>query len=162
MEQKSMVVLEKSQLDFFGREISAMAEELMKKCRKELAEETQELRSKNWFLEGDAKKLRIRVKQLHRVVNEKSRMSNSVEKKLLECLDELEKKNNVVKELEGQVKDLRHEFSALALTVVAGHEHHKWGKRFMKQLKRCAGGHSGTVEPDEEGIFHSRRSCSSV
>ncbi|KAG2332639.1 hypothetical protein Bca52824_003819 [Brassica carinata] len=228
MEQKSMLVLEKSQLDFFRREVSAMEEEL-KRAQDlgivyiKLVGEIQELRSKNWFLEGDAKKPRIRVKQLHRVVNQKSRKSIIVKNKLLKCLHELGEKDNVVKELEGQVKDLKANLDllqeekevymkssensemvsvedhrrvleeyvdlkteviylrwinaclrkelmrngtkyegALALTVVADHEHHKWGKRFMKKLNRCVGGHSGTVEPDEEGMFHSRRSCSSV
>lgn len=244
-----MLVLERSQLDFFHREVSAMEEELKRGqdlviVYSKLVGEIQELRSKNRLLEGEAKKLRIRVKQLHRVVNQKSRKSV---KKLLKCIHELGKKNNFVKELEGQVKglkanldllqeekevymkssevtfdswdpnsvirfhltltclfflafvkmvsveehrrvleeneDLNTEVSylrwinsclrkelmrngtkydgALALTVVAD-GHHEWGKKLMKNLKRCVGGHSGTVEPDEEGMFHSRRSCSSV
>uniref|UniRef100_M4E2S7 Uncharacterized protein n=1 Tax=Brassica campestris TaxID=3711 RepID=M4E2S7_BRACM len=234
---------------FFHREVSAMEEELKRGqdlviVYSKLVGEIQELRSKNRLLEGEAKKLRIRVKQLHRVVNQKSRKSV---KKLLKCIHELGKKNNFVKELEGQVKglkanldllqeekevymkssevtfdswdpnsvirfhltltclfflafvkmvsveehrrvleeneDLNTEVSylrwinsclrkelmrngtkydgALALTVVAD-GHHEWGKKLMKNLKRCVGGHSGTVEPDEEGMFHSRRSCSSV
>ncbi|XP_033143187.1 uncharacterized protein LOC103857708 [Brassica rapa] len=205
----------------FAREVSAMEEELKRGqdlviVYSKLVGEIQELRSKNRLLEGEAKKLRIRVKQLHRVVNQKSRKSV---KKLLKCIHELGKKNNFVKELEGQVKglkanldllqeekevymkssemvsveehrrvleeneDLNTEVSylrwinsclrkelmrngtkydgALALTVVAD-GHHEWGKKLMKNLKRCVGGHSGTVEPDEEGMFHSRRSCSSV
>ncbi|WZY81888.1 hypothetical protein YC2023_028272 [Brassica napus] len=221
VERKSMLVLERSQLDFFHREVSAMEEELKRGqdlviVYSKLVGEIQELRSKNRLLEGEAKKLRIRVKQLHRVVNQKSRKSV---KKLLKCIHELGKKNNFVKELEGQVKglkanldllqeekevymkssemvsveehrrvleeneDLNTEVSylrwinsclrkelmrngtkydgALALTVVAD-GHHEWGKKLMKNLKRCVGGHSGTVEPDEEGMFHSRRSCSSV
>ncbi|CAF2122954.1 unnamed protein product [Brassica napus] len=249
VERKSMLVLERSHLDFFHREVSAMEEELKRGqdlviVYRKLVGEIQELRSKTRLLEGEAKKLRIRVKQLHRVVNQKSRKSV---KKLLKCIHELGKKNNFVKELEGQVKglkanldllqeekevymkssevtfdswdpnsvirfhltltclfflafvkmvsveehrrvleeneDLNTEVSylrwinsclrkelmrngtkydgALALTVVAD-GHHEWGKKLMKNLKRCVGGHSGTVEPDEEGMFHSRRSCSSV
>ncbi|CAH8389780.1 unnamed protein product [Eruca vesicaria subsp. sativa] len=224
MEQNSMVFLQKSQLDLFRREVSVMEEELKRGqdlviVYIKLVGEIHELRSKNKLLEGEAKKLRIRVKQLHRVVNEKSRKRI---KKLLKCLHELGKKNNFVKELEGQVIGLKANLDLLqeekevymksvensmmvsvedhrrvleenedlnteviylrwinaclrkemmrngteyedahALTVVAD-GHHKWGKRFMKNLKRCVGGHSGTVEPDEEGMFHSRRYCSSV
>lgn len=81
---------------------------------------------------------------------------------------------------------------ALALTVVDEHHeenhqnrddhhhHHESSrrKRLMKKLKRwvegnekgkstkaeerCFGRHSLTVEPEEERMFHSRRSCSSV
>ncbi|KAG2296444.1 hypothetical protein Bca52824_043113 [Brassica carinata] len=109
MEQKSMLVLERSQLDFFRREVSAMEEELKRGedlviVYSKLVGEIQELRSKNWLLEGETKKLRIRVKQLHRVVNQKSRKSV---KKLLKCLHELGKKNIFVKGLEDQVKDLK-------------------------------------------------------
>ncbi|KAH0882819.1 LOW QUALITY PROTEIN: hypothetical protein HID58_058915 [Brassica napus] len=74
--------------------------------------------------------------------------------------------------------------------VVADHEHHEETnhndddhhhetsrkKRLMKKLKRwvkgnekstkleerCFGRHSLTVEPEEEQMFHPRRSCSSV
>lgn len=101
MEQECMLVLEKSQLDLFRREVSAMEEELKRGhdlviAYLKLVGEIQELRSKNSFLEGEAKKLRIRVKQLHRVVNQKSRKSIILENKLLKCRHELG----------GQVKDL--------------------------------------------------------
>ncbi|CAN6825035.1 unnamed protein product, partial [Brassica oleracea] len=282
MEHKSMLSLEKTQLDFLRRELSGMEEEYKRGqdlviVFLKLVGEIQELRSENWFLEGRAKKLRRRGKQLYRVLKEKSMRSTSVEKELLKCLDELEMKNSVVKELEGEVKDLkarvdvlqeekeevslkssemvnvedykkvleeyedlkkdhangvsevinlrwsnaclRHKvmrnetnyeevtFSpnrnlqeylemeeqadALALTVVADHEHHEETnhnddhhhetsrrKRLMKKLKRwvegnekgrstkleerCFGRHSLTVEPEDEQMFHSRRSCSSV
>ncbi|CAH2059038.1 unnamed protein product [Thlaspi arvense] len=286
MEHKSMLALEKSQLDFFRREVSAMEEEQKRGqdlviVYLKLVGEIQGLRSENWLLEGKAKKLRRRGKQLYRVVNEKNTRIIGVEKELLKCLDELEMKNNVVKELEGEVnvlkakvdvlqeekeeisgksseysksemvsvedyrrvleeyedmkKDfangvkevinlrwsnacLRHEvmrngtnygevaFSpnrnlqeleiedqadALALTVADEHHeennyhdhdphHHESSrrKRLMKKLKRwvegnekgkstkseekCFGRHSLTVEPEEERMFHSRRSCSSV
>ncbi|CAF1814276.1 hypothetical protein Bca4012_029299 [Brassica carinata] len=282
MEHKSILSLEKTQLDFLRRELSGMEEEYKRGqdlviVFLKLVGEIQELRSENWFLEGQAKKLRRRGKQLYRVLKEKSMRSTSVEKELLKCLDELEMKNAVVKELEGEVKDLkarvdvlqeekeevslkssemvnvedykkvleeyedlkkdhangvsevinlrwsnaclRHKvmrnetnyeevtFSpnrnlqeylemeeqadALALTVVADHEHHEETnhnddhhhetsrrKRLMKKLKRwvegnekgrstkleerCFGRHSLTVEPEDEQMFHSRRSCSSV
>uniref|UniRef100_A0A1J3EEE6 Protein CHUP1, chloroplastic n=1 Tax=Noccaea caerulescens TaxID=107243 RepID=A0A1J3EEE6_NOCCA len=289
MDQKSMVSLEKSQLDFFRREVSAMEEEHKRGqdlviVYLKLVGEIQGLRSENGLLEGKAKKLRKRTKQLYRVVNYKNMRITGVEKEFLRCSDELETKNNIVKELEGQVKDLkanvdvlqeekeevsrklssnstsemvsveeyrrvleeyedlkkdytngvkeminlrwrnaclRHEvmrngtnyeeitFSpnqnlqelvfedqvdALALTVVDEHHeenhqnqqnhdddhHHESSrrKRLMKKLKRwvegnekrkstkpeerCFGRHSLTVEPEEEGMFHSRRSCSSV
>ncbi|KAL0720961.1 hypothetical protein Bca4012_035560 [Brassica carinata] len=293
MEHKAMLSLEKTQLGFLRRELSAMEEEHKRSqdlviVFLNLVGEIQELRSGNWFLEEQAKKLRKRGKRLYRVVNEKSRKSIPVEKELLKCLDELEMKNSVVKELEGEVEDLkarvgvlqeekeevpmkssdmvsvedyrrvlteyedlkkdyangvkevinlrwsnaclRHKvmtndtnyeevtFSpnrnlqeylemeeqadALALTVVADHEHHEENnhhgdeennhhdddhehhhetsrrKRLMKKLKRwvegnekgrstkleerCFGRHSLTVEPEDEQMFHSRRSCSSV
>ncbi|KAF8101793.1 hypothetical protein N665_0201s0109 [Sinapis alba] len=285
MEHKTMLSLEKTQLDFLRREL-LMIEEEHKRGQDlvivflKLVGEIQELRSENWFLEEQAKKLRRRGKQLYRVVNEKSRKRIAVEKELLKCLDELEMKNSVVKEIEGEVEDLkarvdvlqeekeevsmkssemvseedyrrvleeyedlkkdyangvkevinlrwsnaclRHKvmtngtsyeevaFSpnrnlqeylemeeqadALALTVVADHEHHEENnhhdddhepqhetsrrKRLMKKLKRwvdgnekgrstkleerCFGRHSLTVEPENEQMFHSRRSCSSV
>lgn len=297
MEQQTMLRLEKTQLDFLRRELSAIEEEHKRGqdlviVFLKLVGEIQELRTENWFLEEQAKKLRRRGKQLHSVVKEKSRKSIAVEKELLKCVDELEMKNGVVKELEGEVKDLkarvdvlqekeevsmkssemvsaedyrkvlkeyedlkkdyangvsevinlrwsnaclRHKvmrnetnyeevtFSpnrnlqeylemeeqadALALTVVAAHEHHEENnhhdddhehheennhhdddhehhpetsrrKRLMKKLKRwvegnekgrstkleerCFGRHSLTVEPEDEQMFHSRRSCSSV
>ncbi|CAA7042082.1 unnamed protein product [Microthlaspi erraticum] len=289
MDHKSMLSLEKSQLDFFRREVSAMQEEQKRGqdlliVYLKLVGEIQGLRSENGLLEGKAKKLRRRTKQLYRLVNDKNRRVNSVEKEFLRCFDELETKNNIVKELEGEVnvlkanvdvlqeekedvswklssnstsemvsvedyrrvleeyedlkKDfangvkeminlkwrnacLRHEvmrkgtnyeevtFSPnrnlqelvfedqvddLALTVVDehhheenqlhqnhdDHHHHETSrrKRLMKKLKRwvegnekgnltkpeerCFGWHSLTVEPEEERMFHSRRSCSSV
>ncbi|KAF3582459.1 hypothetical protein DY000_02029292 [Brassica cretica] len=305
MEHKSMLSLEKTQLDFLRRELSGMEEEHKRGqdlviVFLKLVGEIQELRSENWFLEGQAKKLRRRGKHLYRVLKEKSMRSTSVEKELLKCLDELEMKNSVVKELEGEVKDLKarvdvlqkekeevslkssevsydfeililyfyvdwilfgfvkmvnvedykkvleeyedlkkdhangvsevinlrwsnaclrrkvmrnetnyeevtfspnrnlqeylemeEQADALALTVVADHEHHEETnhnddhhhetsrrKRLMKKLKRwvegnekgrstkleerCFGRHSLTVEPEDEQMFHSRRSCSSV
>lgn len=287
MEHKTMLSLEKAQLDFYRRELSAMEEEHKRGqdlviVFLKLVGEIQELRSENWFLEKQAKKLRRGGKQLYRLVNEKNRRSIAVEKELLKCVDELEMKNSIVKELEGEVKDLKarvdvlqeekkevslkslemvseedyrrvleecedlkkdvangvkevinlrwsnaclrhkvmrnetnHEevaFSpnrnlqeylemeeqeeSLALTVVADHEHHEENnhhdddhhhehhtetsrrKRLMKKLKRwvegnekgrstkleerCFGRHSLKVEPEDEQMFHSRRSCSSV
>ncbi|KAJ0258938.1 CHUP1-like protein [Hirschfeldia incana] len=300
MEHKTMLSLEKTQLDFLRRELSAMEEEHKRSqdlviVFLKLVGEIQELRTENWFLEEQAKKLRRRGKQLYRVVNEKSRKSIAVEKELLKCIDEFEMKNSVVKELEGEVKDLRarsdvlqeenkegfikssevvsvedyrkvleeyedlkkdyangvkevinlrwsnaclrhkvmtnetsyeevtfspnrnlqdylemeEQADALALTVVADqehhadqedhheennhhdddHEHHEENnddhhpetsrrKRLMKKLKRwvegnekgsstkleerCFGRHSLTVETEDEQMFHSRRSCSSV
>lgn len=112
MEHKSMLSLEKSQLNFFRREVSAMEEEhkrgqdlLMVYLK--LVGEIQGLRSENGLLERTAKKLRRRGKQLYRVLNEKSRRIVGVEKEFLRCLDELETKNNLVKVLEGDVKDLK-------------------------------------------------------
>ncbi|CAH8363294.1 unnamed protein product [Eruca vesicaria subsp. sativa] len=281
MEHKSMLSLEKTQLDFLRRELFSMEEEHKRGqdlviVFLKLVGEIHELRSENWFLEEQAKRLRRGVKQLYRVVNEKNRRSIAVEKELLKCIDELEMKNSVVKELEGEVKDLkarvdvlsmkssemvseedyrrvlteyedlkkdyangvkevislrwrnaclRHKVmsnetnyeevplspsrnlqeylemeeqaDALALTVVADHEHHEESnhhdddgdhnehhhetsrrKRLMKKLKRwvegnekgrstkleerCFGRHSLTVEPEDEQMIHSRRSCSSV
>lgn len=86
---------------------------------------------------------------------------------------------------------LEDQTDALALTVANdehhdeenhhNHDHHHESsrrKRLMKKLKRwvegndkgkstksderCFGRHSLTVEPEEERLFHSRRSCSSV
>ncbi|XP_010516889.1 PREDICTED: protein CHUP1, chloroplastic-like [Camelina sativa] len=281
MEHKSMLSLEKSQLNFFRKEVLAMEEEHKRRqdlviVYLKLVGEIQELRSDNGLLEGKAKKLRRRSKQLYRVVNEKSMRFIGVEKEFLKCVDELETTNNVVKKLEDEVKDLkanidvlqeekedicsrfseetemvsvesyrrlleeyeelkkayaigvkevinlrwsnaclRHDvvrngtnygenmFSpphrnlqelmenqgddAQALTtadvhheeVHNQHHHHEASrrKRLMKKLKkwvegnekgkskteeRCFGRHSLTVEPEEEIIFHSRRSCSSV
>ncbi|KAG7569401.1 hypothetical protein ISN45_Aa04g021230 [Arabidopsis thaliana x Arabidopsis arenosa] len=285
MEHKNMLSLEKSQLDFFRKEVLAMEEEHKRGqdlviVYLKLVGEIQDLSSENRLLEGKAKKLRRRSKQLYRVANEKSRRIIGVEKEFLKCVDELETKNYIVKELEGEVEDmkayvdvlqeekeelfmkfsnstsemvsledyrrvveeyeelkkdyangvkevinlrwsnacLRHEvmrnranlgeieFSpngnlqemgsendqvddALALMRVGDeqheeyhnnhHHHHESSrrKRLMKKLKkwvegnekgkskaeeRCFGRHSLTVEPEEERIFHSRRSCSSV
>ncbi|CAL9235775.1 unnamed protein product [Arabidopsis halleri] len=285
MEHKSMLSLEKSQLDFFRKEVLAMEEEHKRGqdlviVYLKLLGEIQGLRSENGLLEGKAKKLRRRSKQLYRVANEKTRRIIGVEKEFLKCVDELETKNYIVKELEGEVKNmkayvdvlqeekeelfmkssnsasemvsledytrvvkeyeelkkdyangvkevinlrwsnacLRHEvmrnganfgeivFSpngnlqemglennqaddALALMTVGDeqheeyhnnhHHHHESSrrKRLMKKLKkwvegnekgkskaeeRCFGRHSLTVEPEEERILHSRRSCSSV
>lgn len=72
-----------------------------------LVGEIQELRSENGLLEGKAKKLRRSTKQLYRVVNEKSRRIVGLEKEFLKCVDELEAKNNILKELLGEVKDLK-------------------------------------------------------
>ncbi|KFK36540.1 hypothetical protein AALP_AA4G137300 [Arabis alpina] len=279
IENKSMLNIEKTQLDFFRREVAAMEEEhkrgqdlLMVYLK--IVGEIQGLRSENSLLEGKAKKLRRRGKQLYRVLNEKSRRVGGMEKEFLRCINELETKNDVVKELEGEVKDLkarvdvlqeekeevssnsksemvsvedyrrllqeyedmkkdfangvkevinlrwsnaclRHEvmrngtnygeivFSpngnlqelsledqrdCLALTVADkhheenNHHHHHHDisrrKRLMKKLKRwvegnekgksiksderCFGRHSLTVTAEEERMFHSRRSCSSV
>ncbi|WZY92228.1 hypothetical protein YC2023_064557 [Brassica napus] len=285
MKHKTMLSLEKAQLDFYRRELSAMEEEHKRGqdlviVFLKLVGEIQELRSENWFLEKQAKKLRRGGKHLYRLVNEKNRRSIAVEKELLKCVDELEMKNSIVMELEGEVKDLkarvdvlqeekkqvsikssemvseedykrvleecedlkkdvangvkevinlrwsnaclRHKImtngtnyeeetfspnrnlqeylemeeqaEALALTVVADHEHHEENnhhddhhehhtetsrrKRLMKKLKRwvegnekgrstkleerCFGRHSLKVEPEDEQMFHSRRSCSSV
>ena len=112
MEHKTMLSLEKAQLDFYRRELSAMEEEHKRGqdlviVFLKLVGEIQELRSENWFLEKQAKKLRRGGKQLYRLVNEKNRRSIAVEKELLKCVDELEMKNSIVKELEGEVKDLK-------------------------------------------------------
>ncbi|CAN8284979.1 unnamed protein product [Cochlearia groenlandica] len=72
-----------------------------------VAGEIQEMRLKNRFLERQAKKLKRRTKGFYRVLQEKNMRSISVEKDFLRCLDELEKKNNIVKELEVEVKDLK-------------------------------------------------------
>lgn len=112
MEHKSMLSLEKSQLDFFRKEVLAMEEEHKRGqdlviVYLKLVGEIQELRSENGLLEGKAKKLRRRSKQLYRVANEKSRRIIGVEKEFLKCVDELETKNYIVKELEGEVKDMK-------------------------------------------------------
>lgn len=112
MEQQTMLRLEKTQLDFLRRELSAMEEEHKRGqdlviVFLKLVGEIQELRTENWFLEEQAKKLRRRGKQLYSVVKEKSRKSIAVEKELLKCIDELKMKNSVVKELEGEVEDLK-------------------------------------------------------
>ncbi|KAH0852177.1 hypothetical protein HID58_090918 [Brassica napus] len=112
MEHKTMLSLEKAQLDFYRRELSAMEEEHKRGqdlviVFLKLVGEIQELRSENWFLEKQAKKLRRGGKHLYRLVNEKNRRSIAVEKELLKCIDELEMKNSVVKELEGEVKNLK-------------------------------------------------------
>lgn len=112
MEHKSMLSLEKSQLDFFRREVSAMEEEQKRgqdllMVYLKIVGEIQGLRSENRLLEGKAKKVRRRGKQLYQVLNEKNRRIVGMEQEFLRCFDELETKNNVVKELEGEVKDLR-------------------------------------------------------
>ncbi|EFH55879.1 predicted protein [Arabidopsis lyrata subsp. lyrata] len=112
MEHKSMLSLEKSQLDFFRKEVLAMEEEHKRGqdlviVYLKLVGEIQELRSENGLLEGKAKKLRRRSKQLYRVANEKSRRIIGVEKEFLKCVDELETKNYILKELEGEVKDMK-------------------------------------------------------
>jgi len=110
IEHKSILSLEKAQLDFFRKEVLAMEEEHKRGqalviVYLKLVGEIQELRSENGLLEGKAKKLRRKSKQLYRVVNE-SRKIIGVEKEFLKCVDELETKNNIVKELEGKVKDM--------------------------------------------------------
>ncbi|KAL1224368.1 hypothetical protein V5N11_035480 [Cardamine amara subsp. amara] len=280
LEHRSVLSLELSQLDFFRKEVLAMEEEYKRGhdlviVYLKLVGQIQDLRSKNWLFEGKAKRLRRKSKQ-YSVVNEKNMRIIGMEKALLKCVEELETKNNDVKELEDEVKDLqsivdvlqeekedvskessssksemvnvedyrrvleeyeelkkdyangvkevinlrwsnaclRHEvmrngtnygevlFSpsgnlqelgledeqvdALAMTVANEHHeenhdnHHESSrrKRLMKKLKRwvernekgkptkleerCFGRHSSTVKPEEEQMFHSRRSCSSV
>lgn len=112
MEHKSMLSLEVSQLNFFRKEVLAMEEEQKRRqdlviVYLKLVGEIQELRSENGLLEGKAKKLRRSTKQLYRVVNEKSRRIVGLEKEFLKCVDELEAKNNILKELLGEVKDLK-------------------------------------------------------
>ncbi|ESQ52291.1 hypothetical protein EUTSA_v10017640mg, partial [Eutrema salsugineum] len=118
MEHKSMLVLEKAQLDFFRREVSAMEEEQKRGqdlviVYLKLVGEIQALRSENWLIEGKAKKLRRRGKQLYHVLNEKNRRIIALEKEFLKCIEDLEMKNSVVKELEGEVKDLKANVNAL-------------------------------------------------
>ncbi|KAF8101626.1 hypothetical protein N665_0203s0038 [Sinapis alba] len=194
VEQESMLVNEKSQLDFCCGEVSAMEEELKRGQDLEivylkLVGEIQESRSENWFLEGETKMLRIRVKELEGEVkdlktnldllqkekevymksSENSEMV-SVEdhRRVLEEYEDLKRKVNYLRctncntclKKELMRNGTKYE-GDLALTVVAD-KHHGWGKRFMKKLKGCIGGHSEKVEPGEEEMFHSRRSCSSV
>ncbi|CAE6033267.1 unnamed protein product [Arabidopsis arenosa] len=90
MEHKNMLSLEKSQLDFFRKEVLAMEEEHKRGqdlviVYLKLVGEIQDLSSENRLLEGKAKKLRRRSKQF----------------------DELETKNYIVKELEGEVEDMK-------------------------------------------------------
>ncbi|EOA27244.1 hypothetical protein CARUB_v10023363mg [Capsella rubella] len=286
MEHKSMLSLEKSQLSSFRKEVLAMEEEHKRRqdlviVYLKLVREIQELKTENGLLDVKAKNHRRSTKQLYRVLTEKSRRTVGLEKELLKCVDELEAKNKVVKELDDEVKDLkanigvlqeekeeisrrssgseeseelemvsvknyrrvleeyealkkdyangvkevinlrwsnaclRHEVirsgmnygenvfspnqnlqelgmddqadNAQALTVAnnhheddqINHHHHETSrrKRLMKKLKklvegndkgkskaeeRCFGRHSLTVATEEEEMFHSRRSCSSV
>ncbi|KAH0925296.1 LOW QUALITY PROTEIN: hypothetical protein HID58_017552 [Brassica napus] len=170
MEHKSMLSLEKAQLDFYRRELSAMEEEHKRGQNLvivflKLVGEIKELRSENWFLEEQAKKLRRGGKQLYRLVNEKSRRSIAVEKELLKCVDELEMKNSIVKELEGEVKDLKARCEDLKKDVANGVKeviNLRWSNACLRhKVMRNETSHE-EVEPEDEQMFHSRRSCSSV
>jgi len=109
-ELKNMLLLENARVKFLDREISLIEaqtqgfENFTVECRRVL-EQIEFAKKENRLLERKVKKLSRRTREQSRVIDEKNARINGLEAEIMRFCDALEMRTNVVKKLDGEVRE---------------------------------------------------------